>query len=653
MALAAFAQTPDTTKEVRTAEVMVESNRAFTAASNNEYRMRDLQMMPRNSTQDLLRVVPGLTTSQHAGGGKAEQIFLRGFDCDHGTDININVDGAPVNMVSHGHGQGYADLHFVIPETVEKIDVVKGPYLAAYGDLTTAGAVTFSTADTLSQNLLKAEAGSFNTYRVLGLANTSLGTTKVYAGIEATRTQGFFTIPQEFGRYNAIAKLFSPLSENSVIVGSVTGFTSIWDASGQIPERAVTDGRISQYGSIDPNEGGNTSRLTAQLTFRYTGGSPFEIQASATDYRFRLFSNFTFYAVNPTRGDMIEQTDNRQVYTIKLAKTFFTMTDKLGLKTVLGGSARYDDINTALYSDSARLRFETIRSADIKQTNVGFYADQYVYAGNLTVNFAARADFFNFNVQQENQQRGQTSAVVVSPKLNLTYNVSDQVALYGNTGFGFHSNDARAAVASQNQNTIPRAFGAELGSRISQSTYTVAAAAWLLDLENEFVWIGDEGTTEQAGRSRRVGVDVEARLYATSWFTIGSDLTLSNGWLRDSPTGQNAIPLAPHITLSSFAIATFEVGTFALRMRHIGNRPATEDASIIARGYTVLDFNSTLNLSSSLKLSLQIENLTNVQWREAQFATTSRLQNEPAAVSEIHFTAGTPRSLRLGLTFSR
>jgi outer membrane receptor protein involved in Fe transport len=360
-----MAQIPDSTKEVRSAEVMVESNRSFSAASNSEYRMRDLQTMPRNSTQDLLRVVPGLTTSQHAGGGKAEQIFLRGFDCDHGTDININVDGAPVNMVSHGHGQGYADLHFVIPETVERIEVVKGPYLAAYGDLTTAGAVTFTTADTITQNNLKAEAGAFDTYRVLGLVNTAIGSIKMYAGLEATRTQGFFTIPQEFSRYNAIAKLYSPLTENSELVGSITGFTSSWNASGQIPDRAVSQGLISSFGSIDPNEGGNTSRLTAQLAYRYNGSSPLEFQTSITDYRFRLFSNFTFYSINPERGDMIEQTDNRKVYTTKLTKTFCTIHEILGLKTVIGGNARYDDINAALYSNSARHRVETIQSANI------------------------------------------------------------------------------------------------------------------------------------------------------------------------------------------------------------------------------------------------------------------------------------------------
>jgi outer membrane receptor protein involved in Fe transport len=275
--------------------------------------------------------------------------------------------------------------------------------------------------------------------------------------------------------------------------------------------------------------------------------------------------------------------------------------------------------------------------------------DQYVYIGNLTVNLAARADHFNFNVLQENQQHDETSAIVVSPKLNLTYNASEQIALYGNTGYGFHSNDARAAVATQNQNTIPRAFGAELGSRISQSVFTLAAAAWLLDLENEFVWIGDEGTTEQAGRSRRVGLDIEARVYASTWITLGSDLTLSRGWLRDAPTGQNAIPLAPNLTLSSFAILTADLGYLALRLRHISNRPATEDATIIARGYTVIDVNSTLNLTSLVKISLQIENLTNVQWREAQFATTSRLKNEPSAVSEIHFTSGTPMNIKVGL----
>ena len=293
--------------------VLVEINRAASAATDQTFRAKDLLYLPHNSTQDLLRVVPGLVIAQHAGGGKADQIFLRGFDADHGTDININVDGAPVNMVSHGHGQGYADLHFIIPETIDRVDVVKGPYFASYGDLTTAGAVTFRTADTLANNIAKLEAGMFGTYRGLGLVTTSIGTTKAYAGAEFSSSQGYFELPQDFSRLNLIAKTYTPVGDQTALTASVMTFTSKWNASGQIPQRAVDAGVITRFGSIDPNEGGTTSRTTFQLALQDQGADPLTIRASLTDYRFRLFSNFTFFAGDSVNGDMIEQTDQRAV----------------------------------------------------------------------------------------------------------------------------------------------------------------------------------------------------------------------------------------------------------------------------------------------------------------------------------------------------
>ena len=245
--------------------------------------------------------------------------------------------------------------------------------------------------------------------------------------------------------------------------------------------------------------------------------------------------------------------------------------------------------------------------------------------------------------------QGSAQKVVVSPKATLAYTFDEHATLFLNSGFGFHSNDARAAVSNPSQAVLPRAFGAELGARWADDVVAVSAAAWMLDLESEFVWIGDEGTTEEAGRSRRIGLDIEARLHPTSWFTIGGNATVSRGRLRDLPEGENFIALAPTLTLTSFAMFEFDAFTAALRLRHIGARPANESYSVEATGYSIVDINGTLPLTSSLDLNVQVENLLNMSWREAQFDTESRLQGEASSISEIHYTPGTPFNVRVGV----
>lgn len=641
------------TSTVAAPTVLVEAERPITAASNVTFGINELERVPHTTTQDLLRIVPGLVIAQHAGGGKAEQLFLRGFDADHGTDVNINVDGTPVNMVSHGHGQGYADLHFIIPELVERIDVVKGPYSARFGDLTTAGAISLHLADTLTNNILKAEVGSFGFARAVGLATTAFGTTKVYGGGEFTSTAGYFQQPQHFQRANAIVKTFTPLSPTITLSASALTFSSSWNASGQIPARAVASGLIDEFGSIDPTEGGNTVRSTIMLSLDGVGRSPFQVRASFADYRFQLFSNFTFYAVDSVHGDMIEQTDRRQVYSVSGQRSFTTFIDTVGFTTVFGASARHDVIHAALYHDQARMRLATTQDGTIEQTNVAAFVEETMTLGTFRIEAGARADVFRFQVtdlgSDPSAPHGMATSIVISPKLNASYAFHEHATLFLNSGFGFHSNDARVTVMSPPGTTIPRAFGAEIGSRWSTEFLSVSLAAWLLDLDREFIWVGDAGTTELAGRSRRIGFDIDARLNLTPWLTVGGNATASRGRLRDEPDGEDRIPLAPPFTLTSFLSVSTQPLTASLRVRHIGARPANEVNTVIASGYSILDLTVKFNLTSSLSLGIQVENILNTPWREAQFDTMSRLQGEPTPISEIHFTPGTPRAIRVGV----
>ena len=324
-------------------EVFAVADRPYTTVSSRAVRAFDIQTRPVRSTQDLLRLAPGLVTAQHAGGGKAEQIFLRGFDADHGTDVAISVDGVPVNMVSHGHGQGYADLHYVIPEVVEAIDVSKGPYFAEYGNLATAGAVAFETRDHLRANEIRTEVGAFNTAGVTALYQipTSGPHRGAYFAGNFLTSDGPFEAEQDFQRFNLFAKTHYHLGDGAELSFDAGAYGAAWDASGQVPARAVESGRIDRFGAIDALEGGTTGHqhINAQYTST-TDRTRFKAQAYAVRYDFKLFSNFTFFLENPDDGDMIEQTDSRTLYGFKSSyRVGHDLPVGLGFATLGGGEA--------------------------------------------------------------------------------------------------------------------------------------------------------------------------------------------------------------------------------------------------------------------------------------------------------------------------
>lgn len=642
---------------ISTDSVVITATRTYSAGSDASFRAASFALVPHNSAQDILRVVPGLVIAQHAGGGKAEQIFLRGFDADHGTDVNIRVDEAPVNMVSHGHGQGYADLHFVIPETIERVDVVKGPYFARYGDLTTAGAVSMKTFDSLTENLVRLEGGSFETWRAVGLFRAPIGSEKInaYFGGEVYSTRGYVEAPQNLQRVILFGKAHARLSETSSLTASISGFGSSWDASGQIPERAVTSGEITRFGSLDTTEGGATSRATGTFQYTTSGDAPFRLTGSITDYRFRLFSNFTFFANDSVRGDGIEQTDDRTILSLKAERDFLYEGLGMPMFTRVGADLRNDDIVVGLYHDSSRVRLETTDNSRIRQRHIGPFVEHSIHFLWARFMFGLRADYFLFDV--ENLLAGSRGAdgvagkFLLSPKANVAVPVSDKFTLFANSGFGFHSNDARSVVNDPSE-SIPRAFGAEGGVRYGRpnSLFSLSAAAWTLMLEKEFVFVGDEGTTEESGKTVRRGVDLEVQANPFKWLALGIDATFSQGRFTDLPDGENRIPLAPSLTLTANALFRYNALSAFVRLRHVGDRPANESNTVTAKGYSIVDLSGSYSIGPA-ELFLTVENLLDAEWNEAQFDTESRLRGESEPVSELHFTPGTPIAVRGGVAW--
>lgn len=622
----------------------------------------DLQTSPVNSSQEILRKVPGLFIGQHAGGGKAEQLFLRGFDIDHGTDIAISVDGMPVNMVSHAHGQGYADLHFVIPETVDKIDFGKGTYYADKGDFATAGYVAFQTKDKIENSSIGVEIGQFNTLRTVGLFDL-LGQQKnqsAYIATEYILTDGPFDAPQNFNRINLLGKYSVSLNDASKFSILASRFKSKWDASGQIPQRLVDLGVITRFGAVDSTEGGTTSRTNFNVAWSkpISENSYFKANAFYSNYEFELFSNFTFFLNDPVNGDQIKQKEERAIYGLNAdlhQKSFINDAEVL---MQYGIGFRSDaTIDSELSSTLNRKTvLQRLKLGDIEQSNLFSYANAEFKMGKWIINPALRLDYFKFNYQDKLANTFQTQAeteVKFSPKLNFIYSKSNELQFFVKSGMGFHSNDTRVVVENNGREILPTAIGTDIGTIWKPTpSLLVNAALWHLYLDQEFVYVGDAGVIEPSGKSRRMGAELSLRYQLNDHLFFDADANYTYARSIEELNGQDFIPLAPDFTttggLSFQNVHGFSGG---LRYRYLKNRPANEDNSIIAKGYFISDLNVNYQLKK-INIGITIENIFNTEWNETQFATESRLQNEPESVEEIHFTPGTPFFLKGKITYA-
>lgn len=619
----------------------------------------DIRLRPITNSQDILKIVPGLFIAQHAGGGKAEQIFLRGFDIDHGTDIALSVDGMPVNMVSHAHGQGYSDLHFVIPETVERVAFDKGPYDARKGNLNTAGFADFHTKKRLPKNQIKLEMGQFGTRRVLGMANLlkaseNRNNPSLYLATAYTLTDGYFESPQHFNRFNGLIKYYDQSKAGHTFELSVSAFRSRWSASGQIPLRAVNNGSISRFGAIDDTEGGKTSRYNFNALFNLdlNNGSFIENQFYVSRYNFDLISNFTFFLNDPENGDQIRQSEGRTLWGSK--HTYWSDWSLLGLEAYseFGIGFRQDLIKDIRLSQTLAKNtiVADLARGDITESNIYLYAEEEVNLNDrLHLTAGLRYDLFRFKYEDALLSSvNRTMQTIFSPKAKLSYQAADNLNLYVKSGIGFHSNDTRVVIARSAQQTLPKAYGLDIGTLWKpMDNLLVNLAFWRLDLDQEFVYVGDAGIVEAGGRTKRQGIELGTRYQFSPYLYANVDLNVTDPRSVDNPESQSFIPLAPTFTsLGSLNFESRKGISGHVGYRFLDDRPANEDNSLTAEGYFLLDVALRYKVGA-FDLGLTIENLLNREWREAQFETESRLAGEAMPVSEIHFTPGTPFQARI------
>lgn len=615
-----------------------------------------LQTKALNSSQELLKLVPGLFIGQHAGGGKAEQLFLRGFDLDHGTDLAISVDGMPVNMVSHAHGQGYSDLHFLIPESVQHLTFEKGPYEVGFGNFNVAGHVSFQTKS-LMDNQVKVEWGQFGSHRLFGSVNLLNNSRhKSFLVAESYFTEGPFDSPQGLRKYNLLLKEQWQLGSEQWLSFRAMGFSNSWTASGQIPDRLVKSGRLSRFGAIDDTEGGTTRRTSFSADYRTSlwGGS-FSSQVDWIHYDFELFSNFTFFLNDPVNGDQIRQSENRKIINA-LAKYESNLSFQGNIiEWNLGFGFRGDRVSDSELTQT-RNRQEALfqrKFGDIQEDNVNGFTGLITQFGKWNISAGIRYDHFHFTYHDQllidNKSKGKG---FLSPKLKITRSLSDNLQVMLKVARGFHSNDARVTTQTDTLKTVPAAYGSDLvfNWQPIENVY-FNFTAYHLTLEQELVYVGDEGIVEPSDRSTRRGFEAGIKMEPLGGLFFHADLNFADSRFTQLERDQNYVPLAPRWS-GTLSIDYHHDSGIQLGMTYTGmsDRPANEDQSIVALGYGITSIKCRY-ATKKLGLSLEVHNLFNIAWNEAQFATKSRLRDELQPVEELHFTPGTPFFLKSTLSY--
>jgi outer membrane receptor protein involved in Fe transport len=644
------------------------------AASQGSVTATLIAARPTLRPAELLEFVPGVIVTQHSGDGKANQYFLRGFNLDHGTDFATWVAGMPVNMPTHAHGHGYSDLNWLLPELVNRIAYKKGPYFAEEGDFSSAGAARIGLVDQLPQGIASLTFGEHGYRRGLLAHSTSLGSEgrngELLYAVEAAHNDGPWDNPEKFHRANAVLR-YSRAEGGTRQALTAMGYTAGWNATDQVPQRAVDAGLVGRFGTIDPTDGGSTSRASLSYELERTlGDGQFKFNAYAIQSRLDLYSNFTFFQENPLRGDQFEQAEQRRVAGLATSRRWNTTLAGRDSTNTVGLQLRHDRLApVGLYSTVARERTATTQESSVRQTSLGLYAENATaWTPWLRSVAGVRADRFDFDVHSSiAANSGKRSASIASPKLSLILGPWARTEFFVNAGHGFHSNDARGTVATAAAkdpagpaiapvDPLVRSKGAELGLRTEfvpglQSSLSL----WALTLDSELLFVGDAGETEPSRASRRYGVEWNNHYVANKWLLLDADLAVSRARFtepdRADPALGRYVPGSIQ-TVASFGATITDLGPWfgQFQLRYFGPRALDENNTQRSRATTLAYLRAGYRVGRNVKLTLDVFNLFDRRGSDIDYYYASRLQGEPSqGVEDIHFHPVEPRSVRVSL----
>lgn len=648
------------------------------AASANQGTVSagDLALRPVLRPGELVEQIPGVIITQHSGSGKANQYFLRGFNLDHGTDLAVSIDSTPVNMPSHAHGQGYADLNFLIPELVEAVNYEKGPYYANVGDFGSAGAFDLHYYNRMPQGIVRVEAGQTGYLRGVIANNLALGADNLLYAVEIEHNNGPWDQGDNERKIDGVLRYAHGDARDGVTI-SAEAYHNIWRSTDQIPDRAIrgsispvgaltppaTD-LVGRFGLIDSSDGGTTGRYAVTADYHHlTDASTTRISAYALHYNLDLFSDFTYFLENPVHGDQIEQYDDRWVIGGRFVEVWRDTCFGWSSDTTVGLDTRHDSIESGLYHTDDRARLSDTTVNHVNETSLSPYIEnQTRWTHWLRTILGVRLDYYWMQVGHlaGGGNSGYAARHLVSPKASVIFGPWENAELYLNYGKGFHSNDARGVVDHLDAGTaLPKSIGEEVGLRTTLIPHLRSELSlWRLHLQSELVWDGDAGDNEPSGPTARWGVEIANWYTPTKWLTIDADYAWSHARFTNHEPQGDYVPEALVATFDGGVTVHDLPGAFSrwsagLRLRYFSARPLTQDGAIKSKATTLVYADLGYRLTKGIQIGLNIFNLLNSRDSDIDYFYTSRLPGEPpSGVDDVHTHPAEPREVRVLLSMA-
>lgn len=635
----------------------------FISASQGWVSGETLVERPMLRTGEMLEFIPGMMVTQHSGSGKANQYFLRGFNLDHGTDFAVSVDGMPINMRSHGHGQGYSDLNFVIPEMVDNLSYFKGTYYANIGDFSSAGGAYFNLKNSLEQQQLFLTVGENNYRRGVSLNSANIGDATAIAAIEYQTYDGPWTdVSEDVDKKNANIRIVTPLFDGELSVTAMA-YDNNWNGADQVPARAISEGIIDRLGAIDTDVGGEASRYSLSANYN---SDTFNASVYAIDTDLSLFSNFTYFLDNSDKGDQFEQADDRKIYGGELYTTLDLPISE-GSTVTLGGQWRFDDIdNVGLYRTTNLVRTGVIREDEIQSRSyASFIQANLVLFDDLTLSLGGRYDYLDVAVNSNlAANSGNKSEDLPTLKAALKYSLSETLTAFANIGEGFHSNDARGATiqidpvsgeATEPAPLLVKSLGYEAGINWTDNqTYNVSTALWQLELDSELVYVGDAGFTEASRPSKRYGIEFSAYYWVSHHFTADIEAAWTKARFSETVTGEGrhidgTVPVVVSAGGTWYQQSDQQGLRYTLRARYLSSR-TVDSFDAISPPSTFLLNTQLAYTKDNWQVGVEVLNLLDSDAHDIDYYYASRLPGEPEeGVEDLHYHPVEPRTVRLTL----
>ncbi|MBF4992473.1 TonB-dependent receptor [Methylophilus sp. QUAN] len=634
------------------------------AASEGKVNASLIKNRPIARIGEILEFVPGMIVTQHSGSGKANQFYLRGFNLDHGTDFATYVDGMPVNMRTHAHGQGYTDLNFLIPELVSHIHYKKGPYSAEEGDFSSAGAARLHLLNQLPQGIASLTVGSYDYQRMLLANSVALQQGHLLYALDVNHYDGPWQVAEGVRKYNGLLR-YSEGDARDGMTLTAMAYQNRWNSTDQIPLRAVRSGQIGRFDAIDPSDGGDSSRYSLSFAKHHRdqhGG--WQINAYAVRSKLDLFGNFTYFLSDPVNGDQTDQSEQRTMLGLNLSKSWLGEIAGMAMDNKLGLQTRYDKLSpVALYKTAQTQRLSQIRSDKVEESSAGIYAENTLWwHEKLRTVAGLRYDRYQFDVKSSLAgNAGHVGDGITSPKFSVIFGPWANTEFFYNIGKGFHSNDARAATqtrlldgsAALPVTPLVSTRGSEIGVRSEWVPGLQSSLAiWQLDMDSELLFVGDAGETEPSRASRRYGVEWNNHYVVNDWLLLDMDVALSKARFRDHDPAGQYIPGAINKVASLGATVTNWGNWFgSMQLRYFGPRALIEDNSVRSNATFLTYARIGYRYNQRTSLTLDVFNLFDREASDIDYYYESQLKGEAAPVNDIHFHPVEPRAARLTLTY--